>query len=83
MPRPPSNSDEPRNGPERMQPSSPPLGDGEQLPDPLLEAEALRSLLHDAQLRLGRLLTALKQQRRQTRALRSVMDSLRNLRLDR
>jgi hypothetical protein len=51
--------------------------------DPLMEAEALRSLLHDAQLRLNRLLAALKQQRRHNRALRAAMDSLRGLRLDR
>ena len=51
--------------------------------DSLAEAEALRSLLHDAQFRLSRLLSALKQQRRQTRALHTAMDSLRNLRLDR
>ena len=52
-------------------------------PDPLMEAEALRALLHDAQLRLGRLLAALKQQRRHNRALHAAMDSLRGLRLDR
>jgi hypothetical protein len=54
-----------------------------ELPDPLVEAEALRALLHDAQFRLGRLLAALKQQRRNNRALRAAMDSLRGLRLDR
>lgn len=51
--------------------------------DPLVETEALRVLLHDAQFRLNRLLAALKQQRRHNRALRAAMDSLRDLRLDR
>jgi hypothetical protein len=48
-----------------------------------MEAEALRSLMHDAQCRLGRLLAALKQQRRHNGALHAAMDSLRGLRLDR
>jgi hypothetical protein len=82
MPRPQTNGEEPRNGPAGVPP--PPLSPSEaEPPDPLVEAEALRASLHDAQFRLSRLLSALKQQRRQTRALRSAMDSLRNLRLDR
>jgi len=77
-----SNGEEPRNGPPGVPPTSLSSTDAEP-PDPLMEAEALRSLLHDAQLRLGRLLAALKQQRRHNRALRAAMDSLRGLRLDR
>jgi hypothetical protein len=82
MPRPPMKDDEPHNdSPESSRPSLSRPND--EVLDPLAEAEALRALLHDAQFRLSRLLSALKQQRRQTRALRSAMDSLRNLRLDR
>jgi hypothetical protein len=82
MPRPPLKDDEPDNGSTAGTPPSLSRSDNDEL-DPLAEAEALRSLLHDAQLRLSRLLSALKQQRRQTRALRTAVDSLRNLRLDR
>jgi hypothetical protein len=63
-------------------PTSAPASETE-LPDPLMDTEALRSLLYDAQMRLGRLLAALKQQRRHNRALRAAMESLRGLRLDR
>ena len=52
-------------------------------PDPQMEAEASCSLLPDARMRLGRLLAALKQQRRHNRALGAARDSLRGLRLDR
>jgi hypothetical protein len=81
MPRPQTNGDDPRNGPSGVPALSPPASEAEP-PDPLVEAEALRALLHDAQLRLNRLLTALKQQRRHSRALRAAVDSLRQLRLD-
>jgi hypothetical protein len=81
MPRPQTNGDEPRNGPAGVPALSPTPSEAE-LPDPLVEAEALRALLHDAQVRLGRLLAALKQQRRHSRALRAAVDSLRQLRLD-
>ncbi len=47
--------------------------------DPLVEAEALRALLYDAQGRLGRLLAALRQHRRQARAMRAAVTSLRRL----
>ncbi len=81
MPRPQTNRDDPHNDPAGV--PSPPLPPSEaEPPDPLVEAEALRALLHDAQLRLGRLLAALKHQRRHNRALRTAMDSLRHLRLD-
>ncbi len=82
MPRSQNNGDDSRNGPPRVSPPSLSASDAEP-PDPLMEVEALRSLLHDAQMRLGRLLAALKQQRRHNRALRAAMDSLRGLRLDR
>ncbi len=82
MPRPPNSDGQPRNGAAHVPPPSLPPSESDLL-DPLAEAEALRSLLHDAQARLARLLSALKQHRRQTRALRTAMDSLRNLRLDR
>ena len=57
----------------------PPLGPA----DVFAEAEALRAALHEAYQRAGRLLAALKQQKQQSRALRQVVDSLRQLKLDR
>jgi hypothetical protein len=50
-----------------------------QAPDPLTEAEAVRSLLRDADARMGRLVAYLKHHRRQSRVLRSAMDSLRGM----
>lgn len=79
MPGPPNESP-PRNGATRHQ--TPPTPEQEQL-DLIAETEALRSLLHEAQGRLGRLLAALKQQRRQSRTLQAAVASLQNLRLDR
>jgi hypothetical protein len=51
--------------------------------DPITEAEVLRGLLHEAASRSGRLVAALKQQRRQTRAVQQAVQSLRQLQLDR
>lgn len=73
MPSPPPvpNHDLPRNG--TPSPERPGI-------DTLIaEAEALRSLLHDAAARAHRLLGVLKQQRRQGRALKSAIASLRDL----
>jgi hypothetical protein len=47
--------------------------------DPLSEAEAVRALLAEAQSRLARLLAALKQHRRQARAVQAAVASLRQL----
>jgi hypothetical protein len=47
--------------------------------DPLAEAEAVRALLAEAQSRLARLISALKQHRRQTRAVQAAVASLRQL----
>jgi len=47
--------------------------------DPLAEAEAVRGLLAEAQARIGRLVAALKQHRRQARALEAAVASLRQL----
>jgi hypothetical protein len=47
--------------------------------DPLAEAEAVRALLAEAQARTGRLVAALKQHRRQTRAVEAAVASLRQL----
>ena len=60
-----------------------PADGSEHVPDPLVEAEALRSLFHEADHRLSRLVSVLKHQRRHSKALRAAVDSLRNLRLDR
>ena len=43
------------------------------------EAEAIRTLLAEAQSRLGRLLASLKFHRKQARAVRTAVDSLRQL----
>ena len=48
-------------------------------PDPLAEAEALRTLLQDAAVRASRLIGALKHQKRQSRAVQTAMASLRRL----
>jgi hypothetical protein len=48
-------------------------------PDPLAEAEAIRNLLGEAQTRLGRLIGSLKQFRKQSRAVRAAVLSLREL----
>jgi hypothetical protein len=52
------------------------------LADVIAEGEALRGLLQDAAARVGRLLAALKQQRRQSRAVQQAMASLKQLHLD-
>ena len=49
----------------------------------IAEAEELRTILSDASARTTRLLAALKQQRRQSRAVQQAMQSLRQLQLDR
>jgi hypothetical protein len=46
------------------------------------EAEALRTDMVDASARLARLLSGLKQHRRQSRAVQAAMQSLKQLRLD-
>jgi hypothetical protein len=66
MPTPPQNGHHP--------PAKPPDGQ----PDLLAEAEAVRDLLHAAA-RVGRLVAALKQQRKQTKAIRQAVESLRGL----
>ena len=45
------------------------------------DAEQLRASLHDASIRVSRLLAALKLQRRQSRTLRSAVASLQQLQL--
>jgi hypothetical protein len=49
--------------------------------DVIAEAEALRTVMQDANARIARLLAALKHQRRQSRAVRAAMQSLQHLRL--
>jgi hypothetical protein len=53
------------------------------LADVIAETEALRTSLQEASGRTARLLSALKHQRRQSRAVKAAMDSLRQLQLDR
>jgi hypothetical protein len=56
-----------------------PLSCGDEPLDTLAEAEALRARLQEASACVGRLIAALKQQRRQHRAVQSAMASLRRL----
>ncbi len=56
------------------------LGDGEAF-DPLVEAEALRNALGEAQHRLGRLLIALRSKKKEQKALNQVWSSLKSLNL--
>jgi len=65
-------------GPEHEQPTQP-QADRDSGQELLAEAEALRGLLQDAGVRAGRLVAALKQQRRQSRAVQQAMQSLRRL----
>ena len=51
------------------------------LAEVIAEAETLRGLLQDAGTRSARLLTAMKQQRRHSRAVQQAMASLRELQL--
>ena len=68
-------------------PPGPIAGNGSSQPpryciDELIDdAEQLRASLHDASVRVSRLLAALKLQRRQSRALRSAVASLQQLQL--
>jgi hypothetical protein len=56
-----------------------PLSCGDEPLDPLADAEALRARLQEASACVGRLIGALKQQRRQHRAVQSAVASLRRL----
>ncbi len=65
------------NGKQTGDGGSAPNGNG--FSDPLAEAEAMKGLLTEAQSRLARLIASLKQHRRQSRAVRAAVDSLRQL----
>jgi hypothetical protein len=52
------------------------------LADVIAETEALRALLGEASNRTARLLAALKQQRRQTRAVQQAVQSIRQLQIE-
>jgi len=65
-------------GPEHEHPTQP-QADRDSGQELLAEAEALRGLLQDACVRAGRLVAALKQQRRQSRVVQQAMQSLRRL----
>ena len=55
---------------------------GDSLGDPLVEAEALRTTLAEAQAQAGRLIAALKGFRKQHKTVSSALASLRSLRLE-
>ena len=78
MPVPPNNG----RSPEPQRPPDSPNGGGG-LNDLIAEAELLRTILGDASARTARLVAALKQQRRQSRAVQQAMQSLRQLQIDR
>ena len=81
MPTPPANDNRhPPNGSAATPSASgspPERGPG--LDDLISEAEAIRAALQEAHARLGRLLAALKHQRRQARAVQAAVASLRQL----
>ena len=62
------------------EPATNSLGDSETF-DPLVEAEALRNALGEAQHRLGRLMAALRSQKKEKKALNQVWSSLKTLNL--
>jgi hypothetical protein len=74
-PSPPPNSSAPRNGASLGPNSSKPPE--ATIDDLQAEGEALRTLLQEAQVRLGRLLTGLKHHRRQAKAVETALASLR------
>ncbi len=76
MPPPPTNG----HPPEEARPRDPQLEKWD-IEDVIAEAEALRTMLQDANARTARLLAALKHQRRHSRAVRAAMHSLQQLRL--
>jgi hypothetical protein len=82
--------------PERTQPIMPPQNNGNGnenngkpevqnggIGELITEAETIRDLLHEAAGRTARLVSALKQQKRQTRAVQQAVQSLRQLQIDR
>jgi hypothetical protein len=77
MPPLPTNGDNaPDNGTPPVQPTQRGIG------DLIAEAEMLRETLHDSYARISRLVAALKQRRRQARAVQQAMASLRQLQFD-
>ncbi|CAN5393504.1 hypothetical protein BH11PLA2_BH11PLA2_23640 [soil metagenome] len=62
------------------EPATNSLGDGDVF-DPLVEAEALRNALGEAQQRLGRLMSALRSQKKEKKAMTQVWSSLKTLNL--
>ena len=56
-----------------------PMRSSDEIGDPLAEVEAVRTILHEANTRLGRLVAALKQHRRQARAVHAAVQSIRQI----
>ncbi len=78
--------------PSQPQPRDPERRNGAAVPQPerpsgldglIGDAEGVRGLLQEAGTRLGRLVVALRQERRQGRAVQSAVAALRQLQLDR
>ena len=67
--------------PNRKHPDSgaPTSSNGNGFTDPLVEAEAIRGLLSEAQSRLTRLIATLKHFKKQSRAVRAAVQSLQHL----
>lgn len=72
----------PPPGPHNGTPTATRNGETASLLDLLADAEALRTQLHEATGRCTRLVSALKQQRRQARAVQLAMSTLRQLQFD-
>jgi hypothetical protein len=81
VPQPPSQKDEPPMPEPNGNGKHPGNGDNSQpqVFDPLVEAEAVKALLMDALTRTSRLISALKNHRKQARAVRAAVQSLREL----
>ena len=77
----PAPTDTNGSSPESPRPAGVPDRGGA-IDDVIVEVEELRTVLQDASARIVRLLAALKQQRRQSRAVRAAMASLRQLQLE-
>ena len=51
--------------------------------DLMTEMEAIRRMMLDAAARAGRLVTAMRQQRRQSRAIQTAVEAIRGLKIER
>jgi hypothetical protein len=69
----------PSSGPRDNGDGTTPTPSPQEIHDPLAELEAIRAVLNDAHFRLGRMAAAMKQHRRQARAVQAAVQSLRQI----